>query len=264
MIDCHCHLDTFVASGEIDEVLRRAEIAGVTRFVVAGTNPDDWEIYRRLAEQFPQKVYYTAGIHPTEVTEDFELRLSILETFFAEKNPRPIAVGEIGLDHYWLPKDNPEEAEKIKARQREVFARQLALAKRVNLPIVVHARDAFRDTVELIEASGVDWSRVDFHCFAEDEAQMRELNARGGRGSFTGTLTYKKADNVRRAALVQGPERLMLETDCPYLAPIPHRGKRNEPALLAVTAKFAAELFGVPAEILAEKTDANTRAFFGI
>lgn len=263
MIDCHCHLDTFVERGEIEAILSRAESAGVSRLVVAGTNPEDWEIYRRLAEQFPQKIFYTAGIHPTEVSEDYESQLATLETFF-EKTPRPIAVGEIGLDHYWLPKDNPEEAEKIKARQREVFARQLALAKRVHLPIVVHARNAFRETVEMIEASGVDWSRVDFHCFAEDAEQMRELNARGGRGSFTGTLTYKNAENVRRAALEQGLERLMLETDCPYLAPIPHRGKRNEPALMAQTAKFAAELFGVPAESIAAQTEANTRRFFGI
>lgn len=263
MIDCHCHLDTFVERGEIEGVLARADAAGVTRLVVAGTNPEDWEIYRCLAEQFPQKIYYTAGIHPTEVCEDFESQLAALEPFF-EKDLRPIAVGEIGLDHYWLPKENPEEAEKIKARQREVFARQLALAKRVDLPIVVHARDAFQETVELIDASGVDWTRVDFHCFAEDEAQMLELNARGGRGSFTGTLTYKKADNVRRAALVQGIERLMFETDCPYLAPVPQRGKRNEPAFLALTAKFAAELFGVSADFLAEKTEANTCSFFGI
>lgn len=262
MIDCHCHLDTFVRSGEINEIVSRAESAGVTRLITAGTHLEDWEIYRELAETFPQKIFYTAGLHPTEVGNDFENQLSALEPFF-EKNPRPVAVGEIGLDRHWLPAD-PEEARRIFDRQKVAFAYQLGLAKRVALPVVVHARDAFRETVELIDGSGVDWRRVDFHCFAEDEAQIREINLRGGRASFTGTLTYKNAENVRRAALEQGLSRLMLETDCPYLAPAKLRGKRNEPAYMRLTAEFAAELFGVPAEEIFKKTDANTCEFFGI
>lgn len=262
MIDCHCHLDTFVRSGEIEEILARAEASGVNALVVAGTNRADWEIYRQLAEAFPQKVFYTAGLHPTEVGDDFETQLAGLESFF-EKTPRAVAVGEIGLDGHWLPKD-PEEAQRVFARQREAFSRQLALAKQLELPVVVHARDAFRATVEMIDASGVDWRRVDFHCFAEDAEQISEINARGGRASFTGTLTYKSAENVRRAALAQGLDRLMLETDCPYLAPLKLRGKRNEPAFMRHTAEFAAELFGVPAEVIFRKTEENTREFFGI
>ncbi|MBQ6705214.1 MAG: TatD family hydrolase [Opitutales bacterium] len=262
MIDCHCHLDTFVRSGEIEEIIARAESSGVNALVVAGTNSSDWKVYRQLAEAFPQKVFYTAGLHPTEVGDDFEVQLAELESFF-EKSPRAVAVGEIGLDGHWLPKD-PEDAKRVFARQREAFSRQLALAKQLELPVVVHARDAFRETVEMIDASGVDWRRVDFHCFAEDAAQISEINARGGRASFTGTLTYKSAENVRRAALAQGLDRLMLETDCPYLAPLKLRGKRNEPAFMRHTAEFAAELFGVPAEVLFRKTEENTREFFGI
>ena len=262
MIDCHCHLDTFVRSGEIEEIIARADASGVSALIVAGTNTDDWDIYRKLAEAFPQKVFYTVGLHPTEVDDDFESRLENLATFF-EKHPRPIAVGEIGLDKYWLPKD-PAEAEFVFSRQCKAFSRQLVLAKRLSLPIVVHARNAFCETVEMIDASGVDWRRVDFHCFAEDDEQIREINSRGGRASFTGTLTYKNAENVRRAALAQGLDRLMLETDCPYLSPLKLRGKRNEPAFMRQTAEFAAELFGVPSEFIFEKTAANTREFFGI
>lgn len=262
MIDCHCHLDTFVRSGEIEEIIERADVAGVSALIVAGTNTDDWDVYRKLAEAFPQKVFYTVGLHPTEVDDDFDRRLEELATFF-EKHPRPIAVGEIGLDKYWLPKD-PTDAECVFSRQREAFSRQLALAKRLSLPIVVHARNAFRETVEMIDASGFDWRRVDFHCFAEDEDRIREINNRGGRASFTGTLTYKNAENVRRAALAQGLDRLMLETDCPYLAPLKLRGKRNEPAFMRQTAEFAAALFGVSSEFIFEKTAANTREFFGI
>lgn len=264
MIDGHCHLDAFVRNGELDAVLERASAAGVNAFVAAGTNAEDREVYRGLAEKFPGKIFYAAGLHPTELDENFEEQLAALEAFFAAgPRPAPVAVGEIGLDGHWLPKD-AAEAERVRARQREVFAWQLALAKKCALPVVVHARDAFREAVETIDASGVDWRRVVFHCFAEGADEMREIFERGGRASFTGTLTYKNAENVRAAALAQGVGRLMLETDCPYLAPQPFRGKRNEPALLRATLDFAAGLFGVPAAFLDEKTEENARAFFGI
>ena len=261
MIDSHCHLDTFVRSGELPEVIERAEAAGVSAFVAAGTKAEDREIYRGLAEAFPGKIFYAAGIHPTEVGEDFEAQLAALERFFLEASPRPVAVGEIGLDGHWLPKD-AAEARLVKARQRQAFSRQLALAKKFDLPVVVHARDAFRECADAVDASGVDWRTVQFHCFAEDEAEAREIVARGGRVSFTGTLTYKNAENVRRAALAQGTERLMLETDCPYLAPLKLRGRRNEPAYLRMTLEFAAGLFGVSVEALDAITSENTRAFF--
>lgn len=261
MIDCHCHLDAFVRSGELSEVLGRAEAAGVSAFVAAGTDVEDSEIYRGLSEAFPGKIFYAAGIHPSEVREDFEERLSAIERFFLEAVPRPVAVGEIGLDGHRPPED-PAEALRVRERQRRAFSRQLSLAKKFDLPVVVHARDAFRECVDLIDASGADWRAVQFHCFAEDAAEAREIAARGGRVSFTGTLTYKNAENVRRAALAQGTERLMLETDCPYLAPSKLRGRRNEPAYLRATLEFAAELFGVPVGELDALTAENTRDFF--
>lgn len=262
MIDCHCHLDTFAKSGELPAVLARAEASGVTRFVASGTNAEDWAICAGLAAAFPRKIFCTLGLHPTEVGADFEAQLAALEAFLKDSPPGLVAVGEIGLDGHWLPKDEAEAA-RARARQAEAFSRQLRLAKDFGLPVVVHARDAFAEAVSLIDASGADWRRVDFHCFAEDEAEILALNARGGRASFTGTLTYKNADNVRRAALAQGLERLMLETDCPYLAPQGFRGRRNEPAFLRATADFAAALFGVPAEEIEARTDANAAEFFG-
>ncbi len=261
MIDCHCHLDAFARSGELGSVLERAEAAGVSAFVAVGTNVEDCELYRGLAEAFPGKIFYTAGIHPTELGENFEAELDALERFLENAFPRPVAVGEIGLDRHWTPAD-AAEAERVNARQRAAFARQLSLAKKFSLPIVIHAREAFRESTEIIDASGADWRTVQFHCFSEDEAEAREIVARGGRVSFTGTLTYKNAGNVRRAALAQGTSRLMLETDCPFLAPAKRRGKRNEPAYLRETLEFAAEMFGVPAETLDALTVANTREFF--
>lgn len=262
MIDCHCHLDTFVKNGTLREIISRAEQAGVRQFIVAGTNFADCATYQELSAAFPQKIFYTAGLHPTEVDENFEEQLSRIEAFF-ETNHTPVAVGEIGLDNHWLSKDS-EKASRERALQKEAFSRQLAWAKKRALPVVVHARDAFDEAVATIDASGVDWRMVDFHCFSEDDKEIREINARGGRASFTGTLTYKNAENTRRAALAQGLSRLMIETDCPYLSPQKYRGKTNEPAFLRETAAFAATLFGVSVDEIDQITEKNTRAFFRI
>jgi len=178
--------------------------------------------------------------------------------------PKPVALGEIGLDRFHLPKE-AGEAEKIFGWQRAAFRAGLEIARRLGCPVVIHSRGAFRDCVELIDASGIDWTKVVFHCFAEGEAEMAELTRRGGWGSFTGILTYKNAENVRAAARAQGLSRLMLETDAPYLTPMPHRGKPNEPAFVRHTAEFAAaNIFDVSYEELAATTTANARRFFGI
>jgi TatD DNase family protein len=177
--------------------------------------------------------------------------------------PKPVALGEIGLDRFHLPKD-AVGAERIFGWQRAAFAEGLKLAGRLGVPVVVHSRGAFRECVEMIDASGVDWGQVVFHCFSEGPAEMEALSRRGGRGSFTGVITYKNAEAVRAAAKSQGLERLMIETDAPYLAPVPHRGKPNEPAFVRHTAEFCAGLFGVPLEELASATTRNARDFFGI
>jgi TatD DNase family protein len=141
----------------------------------------------------------------------------------------------------------------------------LLQAKRLQCPVVVHSRGAFRECVEMIDASGMEWPRVVFHCFTEGAAEMSELGARGGFGSFTGIITYKTADAVRAAARAQGLSRCMIETDAPYLTPMPHRGKPNEPAFLVHTAEYAArEVFGIAPEELARATTKNARMFFGI
>jgi TatD DNase family protein len=145
------------------------------------------------------------------------------------------------------------------------FSAQLLLAKRLGCPVVVHSRGAFTECIELIDASGVDWTRVVFHCFTEGAPEMNEVVRRGGVGSFTGILTYKTADAVRAAAKTQGLARFMVETDAPYLTPMPHRGKPNEPAYVRHTAEFAAaEVFRVSYEELAATTSGNARRFFGL
>jgi len=265
LIDSHTHLESFARRGELAPILERARAAGLEAMITIGTDADDWGLYREIAGAHPGFVHYTAGIHPCSVDERWEERFAGLEGFWTDgKGPRPVALGEIGLDRFHLPKDDAAAAERVFATQQAAFRAGLALAKKLGCPVVVHSRGAFAESVEMIDASGVDWAKVAFHCFTEGPAEMAELNRRGGVGSFTGILTYKTAENIRAAAKAQGIERFMLETDAPYLTPMPHRGKPNEPAYLRHTAEFAAGVFGVSAEELIARSTANARRFFAI
>lgn len=263
LIDTHTHLDSFVRNGTLPAVLARAREAGLEAMIAIGTAPDDWPLYRDLARDHSGVIYYTVGLHPCSVAADWASALAQVEGFWNGPT-KPVALGEIGLDRFHLPKE-PVEAERVFAWQRAAFAKGLALVKRLGCPVVIHSREAFRECVEMIDASGMDWSKVVFHCFSEGEAELSELTRRGGFGSFTGILTYKNAANIRAAAKGQRLARLMVETDAPYLTPMPHRGKPNEPAFLRHTAEFAAaNVFGVGYEELAAVTTANARKFFGI
>ena len=263
LIDTHTHLDGFARRGELPAVLGRAREAGVTAMISIGTDSEDWELIRDLALGHPGVVYFTVGLHPCSVRENWADEVAQIEAFWSGEK-KPVALGECGLDRFHLPKDDAARAEQIFAWQQAAFALQLEIAKRLGCPVVVHSRGAFAETVAMIDVSGVDWTRVVFHCFSEGPAEMAELVKRGAFGSFTGVLTYKNADNVRASALAQGLDRLMLETDAPYLTPVPHRGKPNEPAFMRHTADYAAGFFGVSVEALAETTTRTARAFFGI
>ncbi len=263
LIDTHTHLDSFARRGELPAVLQRARDAGLAGMIAIGTDADDWMLYHDIAAANPGFVDYSVGIHPCNVDEPWAERFAQLEGFW-QREKRPVALGEIGLDRFHLPKDDAVAAEKIIGWQRAAFTEGLILAKRLSCPVVVHSRGAFAECVAMIDASGVDWARVVFHCFTETVAEMAELTKRGGFGSFTGVVTYKNAEAVRATALAQGLDRLMIETDAPYLTPMPHRGKPNEPAFMRHTAEYCAGLFGVSYERLAEVTTANARKFFGI
>ncbi len=265
LIDTHTHLESFARRGTLPAALARAREAGVATLITIGTSGDDWELYRGLAETHGPDglIRHTVGLHPCSVTEHWEAEVARIEAHWRGR-PAPVALGECGLDRFHLPKE-PVEAERIFGWQRAAFAAQLALGRRLGCPVVVHSRGAFRECVEMIDAAGVDWSRVVFHCFTEGDAEMAELTRRGGFGSFTGILTYKTASAVRAAACAQGLDRCMLETDAPYLTPLPHRGKPNEPAYVRLTAEFAAaEVFRVPLAELGAATTANARRFFGL
>lgn len=263
LIDTHTHLETFARRGDLPGILTQARAADLEAMITIGTDTDDWGLYRNLTREHAGFVHYTAGLHPCSVGEDWAGRVAQLEDFWTGAS-KPVALGEIGLDRFHLPKDNPAEAEKILGWQKAAFAEQLRLAKKLGCPVVVHSRGAFAECVEMIDASGLAWGKVVFHCFTEGPAEMNELTRRGGYGSFTGIITYKTAEAIRAAALAQGLDRLMIETDAPYLTPMPNRGKPNEPAYLKHTAEFCAGVFGMSYERLAEVTTRNARGFFGL
>lgn len=260
LIDSHCHLEKFKAKGTLSEVLRNAQEAGVSRLITVGTSIEDWATYCELAKAYPEQIAWTVGIHPCDVAEDWEDQAMAITPWFTDDVP-PVALGEIGLDYFHLPKA-PDEAAEIKQMQREAFAHQLTIAYQLDCPVVVHSRHAFDDCVAMIDKSGVDWKNVVFHCFAEGAEQMAILNERGGRGSFTGIITYKNAETVREAALKQGLERIMIETDAPYLSPVPHRGKPCEPAYTRLTAEYCAQLFEVSLDEFTAIATRNTEAFY--
>ena len=265
LIDTHTHLESFARKGALEPILQRAREAGVDAMITIGTSPEDWGLYRDIARAHAGFVHFTVGLHPCSVDGGWESAVAQMEEFWRDKaGPRPVALGECGLDRFHLPKE-AAEAEKIFAWQRAAFEAQLALVKKLACPVVVHSRGAFRECIEMIDASGVTWERVVFHCFTEGAADMAELTRRGGVGSFTGILTYKNADAVRAAAKAQGLERFMVETDAPYLTPLPHRGKPNEPGFVRHTAEFAAkEVFGVSYEEVVAVSTGNARRFFGV
>ena len=270
LIDTHTHLESFHRKGTLGGALASAREAGLVALVTIGTSTGDWALYRALAAEHRGFVFYSAGLHPCSVDENWEREVGLLgrmrEPGGAGKNePPPVALGECGLDRFHLPKNDAALAGRIFEWQRAAFAAQLKIARGLACPVVVHSRGAFAECVEMVDESGVDWARVVFHCFVEGAPQMRELAKRGGRGSFTGVLTYKNAETVREAAREQGLSRFMVETDAPYLAPEPHRGKPNEPAYARHTADYAAaRVFGVPPDELARASTQNARAFFGI
>ena len=262
LIDSHCHLKGFKEKGELQPVLERAKAVGVRRFITVGTSPADWVPYREMHSAHRGTIDYTVGLHPCYVDEDWAAAVSQLSTFFMPPHA-PVAFGEIGLDYFHLPKD-PVQAGEVILMQEEAFRQQLMLACELDCPVIIHSRDCFAESVKLIDESGIDWGRIVFHCFTYGAEEIAQINKRGGRASFTGVATYKSAHNVREALRTQGVERLMLETDCPYLTPEPHRGKPNEPAYLEHIATRCAEALAIDGDALASRSTANTLEFFNL
>lgn len=281
LIETHAHLDYPDFAPDLDDVLRRATEAGVTRILTIGTSVESSRRAVDLAEKHPN-VFAVIGVHPTyahEAGEDVVTPLLELA-----RNPRVVAIGEIGLDYHHLPslevnkrKDvqvfnalQSETEEQIEAsiqdgayktKQAELFEQLLDLAVELKFNVVIHQRDAWDDTLEILREYGRQVSGV-FHCFGGTLEQANEVLGLGHLVSFTGIVTFKNGKQVRDVAAKVPLDGFMVETDCPYLAPVPFRGKRCEPAYTRVVAEEIARARGVSLEEIAGATTATAQEFF--
>jgi TatD DNase family protein len=256
LFDTHAHLDFPDFSGDLDEVLSRAETAGITRINTIGTSVEGSRRALALAEKHPQ-VYAVVGVHPNSAVEATGDIVDELRTL--SQSPRVVAIGETGLDYYRLPGGAEDAA--IKATQATVFRQQLDLATELGLNVVIHEREAWDDTLAILRPY-TGKLRAVYHCFGKSPAHARELLALGHMVSFTGIVTFKSALEAQQTAQQIPAKSFMFETDCPFLAPVPFRGKRCEPAYTRQTAEFVGRLRGETLDTLAERTSANARAFF--
>ncbi|HTA45858.1 MAG TPA: TatD family hydrolase [Bryobacteraceae bacterium] len=245
-VDSHCHLDDRRFADDLDAVLDRATQAGIDRILTIGTGDGPPEIDRavRLADRHEQ-IYASIGVHPHDASKLTPQTLDDLRVLAA--NPKVIAFGEIGLDYHY--DFSPREV------QREVFFAQLKLAQDLNLPITIHTREAWEDTMSILRENWTGQGIM--HCFTGDPAQAREALDLGFHLSYGGVLTFKTAENVRESARITPDDRILIETDAPYLAPIPYRGKRNEPSMMIETARKLAEVRGTTPDQIASITTTN-------
>ncbi|MGC7846491.1 TatD family hydrolase [Desulforudis sp. 1088] len=250
LVDTHCHLDDASFAGDLDEVISRARQAGVAGLVTIGSDMASSRKAVEIAEAYPG-IRAAVGVHPHDAARAGKDYLDELRTLAA--HPKIVAIGEIGLDYHY---DHSP-----RGIQREVFRAQLLLARELGLPVVVHCREAEEDTLAILkEAPGPGV----MHCFTGNWIWAEAFLGLGCYISISGVVTFAKSADLKDVARRVPAERLLLETDAPYLAPVPRRGRRNEPAFLPYTAAVVAELRRTTAEKLAALTTANALRFFGI
>lgn len=256
LFDTHCHLDDPRLFGELDAVLERAEQAGVRRITSIGCASDVHSVRSAIdiARQHPDRISATVGVHPHDAKHLDDALCDAIRD--AGTDPSVVAIGETGLDFHYDHSPHPA--------QEEAFRRQIAIAKELKKPLVIHTRSAPKDTLRILREEQAKKVGGIIHCFSEDAPFAAAALDLGFVSSFSGIVTFKKAVAVQQAALKQPLDALLVETDAPYLAPIPRRGKRNEPAYVAHTAARIAELRGVDPGALAERTYENALRIFGI
>ncbi|AGC44542.1 TatD family hydrolase [Myxococcus stipitatus DSM 14675] len=253
LVDAHCHLEV-KDFADVGPVLERARAAGIVHAIVVGQfhGPGQWGNALELAARHPEFLSPTLGIHPHEAARATDEDLAMLDSTCARPEVR--AVGEAGLDYYY--DHSPREA------QARIFRHQCELAVKLGKPLVVHVRDAHEDCDAILGEAKV--SRGVIHCFTGDTDAARRYLDRGFFLSLSGVITYKKTEALQDAVRFAPLDRLMVETDSPYLAPVPHRGRKNEPSHVVETAKKLAELKGVALETVTEVTTANASALFNL
>jgi TatD DNase family protein len=260
--DTHAHLDYPDYAPDLPEVIARAQATGISKIISIGTSLDSSERAIRLAEKFPG-VYAAVGWHPTEALKaPSDLRPALRE--FA-KHPKVVAIGETGLDYHHLPGEKPEFTDtddaRYKHKQAEIFSQQMEVAAEFGLNCVIHQRTAWDDTIAQMRPF-IGKTRGVFHCFGETVERMKQVFEIGSLVSFTGIVTFKNAQNVRDCVATAPPDKFMLETDCPYLAPVPYRGKRCEPAYVKEISEVVAQIKMCSTDELSAATCKTAMDFF--
>lgn len=253
LVDSHCHLEYQGLVEDQANVLRRAREAGVGQFLNISTRQSEWAQVVATAER-EEDVWASVGIHPHEADQHSDLGRETLLT--ATEHPRVVAIGETGLDYYY---DNSE-----RSTQRDLFRVHIGVARETGLPLIIHTRDAESDTLEILQdemEKGAFPALI--HCFTASGEFGRQVLELGLSISLSGIVTFKNARDLQEVARQIPQDRLLVETDSPFLAPVPHRGKPCEPAYVADTARFLADLRGESVEQLADYTTANFRKLFG-
>lgn len=254
-IDTHAHL-AMLEHASLSEVLERAHQSQIEKMVTVSVDEKSWEANRQLAETVPN-VWYSLGLHPHEAKDWENCQSRFLEAYsLAQKNKRCVALGEMGLDFYYNLSDQEV--------QKSCFMDQLKLAQKWNLPVIIHCRDAFKETYECIRKVGLGPRGGVMHCFTGNAQQAKEAVELGLKISFSGIVTFKTAQELQAAARSLDLSHMVIETDCPFLAPVPFRGKPNEPSLLPETAKVLASLKGVSLDEIKAQTSLNAEALFSI
>jgi TatD DNase family protein len=247
LVDHHCHLDFQDFSAERDAIIARAIAAGVTRMVTISTRVKSYDTYRAIAEQHPA-VFFSVGTHPHNAHE--ELDVPVAQLIELSKHPKCIAIGEAGLDYFY--------DKSPRAAQREGLLNHIAAARETGLPLVIHSREADDDMADLLEAEMAKGTfKAVLHCFTGGQRLATRAVALGLYMSASGVITFKKSEDLRAIFASVPLDRLLVETDAPYLAPLPFRGKRNEPSYVVHTAATLAAVKGITAAEMAEQTTKN-------
>lgn len=253
LFDTHVHLNAEQYNEDTEEVIERARAAGVDNMVVVGFDRPTIEKALELVNQY-DSLYASVGWHPVDAIDMTEEDLNWLEEL--TEHPKVVALGEMGLDYHW--DKSPHDI------QKEVFRKQIRLAKKVKLPIIIHNREATQDIVDILKEEGAEEVGGIMHCFSGSVETARECVEMNFYISLGGPVTFKNAKKPKEVAADIPMDKLLIETDCPYLAPHPYRGKRNEPAYVKLVAEQIAELKGLTYEEVAKATTENARQLFAL
>jgi TatD DNase family protein len=254
LIDTHAHLTYPELENQIEDVLARSKSACVTGWITIGTDPEHIRMALTLAGRF-ENMWVGVGCHPHHANEITDADVVFLEQ--AAQNPKVVAIGETGLDYHY---DNV-----VVNNQKRLFRAHLDIAAKYNKPVIIHTRQAFDDSMAILDEYKGKLKGVVIHCYGGDAEQTKLVLDRGYYISFTGTVTFKKSDTLREVAKTIPLDRLMIETDCPFISPEPvRRIQPNEPSLMIHTAKLLASLHNLDLDAFAQKITATSKAFFGL